>query len=66
MLAAREDPIVGVDQRSTEYLVKLYNNFCDHPSPGKDQYSKRSMTAVLSTSEKVSQRSLLFRLLSPS
>jgi hypothetical protein len=54
MLAATEEPIVGVDQRSIEFLVKLYNNFCDHPSPGKDQYSKRSMTALLSTSKKVS------------
>jgi hypothetical protein len=37
MLAAIEDPIVGLDQRSTEYQVKPYNNFCDlDPSPGED------------------------------
>jgi hypothetical protein len=53
MLASTEDPIVGVDQRSTEYQVKLYNNSCDlDPSPGKDEYSKGSMTAVFSTSKK--------------
>jgi hypothetical protein len=40
MLAATEDPIVGADQRSTEYEAKLYKYFCDlDPSPSKDQYS---------------------------
>jgi hypothetical protein len=54
MLAATKDPIAGVDQRSTEYQVKLNNIFCDlDPSPGKDEYSKRSMTALFSTSKKV-------------
>jgi hypothetical protein len=55
MLAATEDPIIGIDQRSTDYQVKLYNNFCDlNPSPGKTQYSKRSMAAAFSTSKKLS------------
>jgi hypothetical protein len=55
ILAATQYPNVGVDQRSTEYQVKLYNNFCSlDPSLGKDEYSKSSMTAVFSTSKKVS------------
>jgi hypothetical protein len=55
MLAATEDPIIDVDQRSTEYQAKLYKYFCDlDPSPSKDQYCKRSITAVFSTSKKVS------------
>jgi hypothetical protein len=55
MLAAMEDLIIGIDQRPTAYQIELYNNFCDlAPSPGKNQYSKRSMAAVFSTSKKLS------------
>jgi hypothetical protein len=55
MLAATEDPTIGIDQRSTDYQVKLYNTFCDlDPSPGRDKYRKRSLAAVFSTSKKLS------------
>jgi hypothetical protein len=58
VLAAAEDPIIGIDQRSTDDQVKLYNTFCDlDPSSGRDQYRKRSMAAVFSVMQRVSRYS---------
>jgi hypothetical protein len=67
MLTATEDPIVGVDQRSTEYQVKLYRTFATSTLPlARPSTARRQRPLCFQRRRRCRQRSLLFLLLSPS